>query len=312
MDVFRSIAPYHDAPNANIAPPDSCAVTAATFLIRHTSIYANDDEWEEYMAPFAERVKKAQKAGTLRFSDDSPLAFLQDWECPINDDNLEKATEPGLEDAYQLGKRFRDLYGQLMPPKNLGRKKHRHHGGKGKGKSDGKPLRKGRSARTRRNERRHAREEREAQLKKPKVPFKVWSASSGRDVDTSKAWVRGAFPHWQNGDDGEGDQDTIKLIAVPNKVSPDVEHWSTPFADAARPLQNKDWADSLTPHKICDAFSKEPGKPEAQTWLENYGPPVVERLNKLVDGLEIELNDVIAMQMLCGYETVVRTAALKL
>lgn len=209
------IAPYHDAPRANIAPPDSCAVVAAAFLIRHSSIYANDDEWEEYMSPFADRVKEAQKSGDLTFPDGSPLAFLADWSCPINDDNLEKVTGPGIEDAYQLGKRFRELYGQLMPPKNLGKKGHRHHGGgRGRGDKDRK-KRKDRSTRARRRERRDAKAMR---MKKPKVPFKVWSASSGRDVDTSKAWVRGAFPHWQEGKDGEGDSQVVKLVAVPNKV----------------------------------------------------------------------------------------------
>lgn len=223
---MSGIAPYHDAPHANISPPDTCAVVAAAFLIRHSSIYANDDEWEEYMAPFAERVQHAQKAGSLRFPDGSPLAFLAEWDCPINDDNLEKITEPGIEDAYQLGKRFRDLYGSLMPPKNLGKKGHRHPGRKGRDKErrEGKPKpRKDRSARARRRERREARkaeqEEHRVRVTKPKVPFKVWSASSGRDVETSKAWVRGAFPHWQEGKDGEGDSKVIKLVAVPNKVS---------------------------------------------------------------------------------------------
>ncbi|GAA5964145.1 hypothetical protein JCM8115_005361 [Rhodotorula mucilaginosa] len=283
LDHMSGIAPYHDAPRANITPPDSCAVVAAAFLIRHSSIYANDDEWEEYMSPFADRVKQAQKSGDLSFPDNSPLAFLADWSCPINDDNLEKVTEPGIEDAYQLGKRFRELYGQLMPPKNLGKKGHRHHGGEDRKK------RKDRSARARRRERREAKEMR---MKKPKVPFKVWSASSGRDVDTSKAWVRGAFPHWQEGKDGEGDSQVVKLVAVPNK--------------------DPNWSNSLTPHKICDAFTKEAGKPEAQAWLNTYGPPIVERLNGLVNGISFELNDVIAMQMLCGYETVIydrRTSA---
>lgn len=79
--------------------------------------------------------------------------------------------------------------------------------------------------------------------------------------------------------------------------------------DAPNRPQDANWGDSLTPHKICDAFSKEPGKAEARAWLEHYGPPAVDRLNGLVGGLEFELNDVIAMQMLCGYETVVRAGA---
>ncbi|BGP08688.1 hypothetical protein JCM10049v2_004537 [Rhodotorula toruloides] len=246
------IAPYHDAPYADIRPPPTCAVTAAAFLMRHSSIYANDDEFDDYMEPFIERVKKAQKKG-VSIPSNSPLAFLAHWKSLINDDNLEKITPPGKEDAEEFGKRFRKLYGKLLPPADLGKEK----------KSKDKKGKKGH--------------------KKP--PFKVWSASSSRDIETSKAWVRGAFPSWQEGHEGEGDGDVVQLVRVDNK--------------------NASWADSLTPHKICDRFTKETGKPKAQEWLEVYGPPALERLNGFAPGFDFQLEDVIAMQMMCGYETVI-------
>lgn len=207
------------------------------------------------MKPFIERVKKAQKKG-VSIPSKSPLAFLANWKSLINDDNLEKLTPPGEEDAEEFGKRFRRLYGKLLPPADLGKKRKGQKGGK-KGH------------------------------KKP--PFKVWSASSSRDVDTSKAWVRGAFPSWQEGHEGEGDGEVVQLVRVDNK--------------------NASWADSLTPHKICDRFTKETGKPKAREWLEVYGPPALERLDRLAPGFNFELEDVIAMQMMCGYETVVRAPA---
>ncbi|GAA5883600.1 hypothetical protein JCM16303_004908 [Sporobolomyces ruberrimus] len=248
---MSGIAPYHDAPNADLRPPPTCKVTAAASLIRHTSIYANDDEFDDYMKPFIERVELAQKNKSIKIDKSSPLAFLNSWKSPINDDNLEDVTEPGKADAHEFGARMREAYGHLMPPKHLGKKKNSL-----------------------------------IEVAKKKVPpFKVWSASSKRDVITSQQWIKGAFPYWQGGVDGDGDGKVISLVKVPNNDS--------------------NWANSLTPHKICPAFSKEAGKPEAQTWLETYGTPVLERLQSNAPGLNLELNDVIAMAMLCGYETVI-------
>ncbi|GAA6055289.1 hypothetical protein JCM3770_004821 [Rhodotorula araucariae] len=254
---MSGIAPYHDAPRANIQPPPQCKVAAAAFLVRHSSIYANDDEFEDFMQPFIARVESAQRRG-VRVPSSSPLCFLTHWRSQVDDSVLEEITEPGKEDAHAFGKRFRQLYGPLMPPKHLGRdKKKKGKKGKGEVGDEGKV----------------------------KTSFKVWSASSDRDIETSKAWVRGAFPHWQEGKDGEGDGQFVQLVAVKNK--------------------DRNWANSLTPHKICDAFTKDAGKPEAQQWLDTYGPPVLARLNEYAPGFDFELNDVIAMQMMCGYETVI-------
>lgn len=254
---MSGISPYHDAPNADIRPPASCKVVAASTLLRHTSIYANDDEYEDYMQPFIERVERLQKDKKRKIDKDSPLSFLNRWTSPINDDNLEDVTDPGRADAREFGVRMRDAYGHLMPPKQLGKNKS------------------------------HGRDDLSKMGKKGKKvpPFKVWSASSKRDVITSEEWIKGAFPHWQGGDEGDGDGTVISLVKVPNNST--------------------EWAEALTPHKVCPAFSKEVGKPEAQEWLEHYGPPILDRWRAQAPGLELELNDVIAMAMLCGYETVV-------
>jgi hypothetical protein len=241
------ISPYHDAPGADIEPPKGCHIRAAAFLIRHSSIYANDDEWEEYMQPFVERVTKARG----KFPDHSPLAFLNEWECPINGENLEKLTKPGTDDAFALGKRFRALYPHLMPPKDLGKRK---------------------SGRTR--------------TAKVKEPFKVWTASSERDVGTAKAFIRGAFPKGQIGEGGEGDGKYISLVEVPNK--------------------NSDWAASLTPHKVCPRFTKDEGRADSRTFLQHWGPGPLAKLQALAPDVPFTLKDVIAFQMLCGYESVIK------
>ena len=267
---MSGISPYHDAPHADPKPPATCKVVAAASLIRHTSIYANDDEFEDYMQPFStfpslqnrlqqrntdgvanflvKRVEKAQK-NKVKIDQSSPLFFLNEWKSPINEDNLEAVTEPGKADAYAFGQKMRKAYGDLLPPAHLG-KKHKNH------KKEGKVP-----------------------------PFKIWSASSKRDVITSQQWIKGAFPDWQGGEDGDGDGKVISLVKVPNN--------------------DTNWANSLTPHKICPAFTKEAGKPEAQTWLENYGPPILERLQSFAPKHELVLDDITAMFMLCGYESVV-------
>ena len=202
LDYSSGISPYHDAPGANIRAPKGCNVTAAAFLMRHSSIFANDDEWYDYMEPFVTRVAVARGD----FPANSPLDFLNDWECPINVDNLEQLTGPGEDDAHTMGKRFRYLYPDLFPPRHLGAK--------------------------------HAEDE------QVKTPFQIWSASSSRDVSTAKAFVRGAFPRRQEGDDGEGDGKYLRLVQVPNN--------------------NTDWSASLTPHKVCPRFSKEEGRADAR------------------------------------------------
>ena len=325
LPLAHSIAPYHDAPNADVSPPPQCKVAAAAFLVRHSSIYANDDEYADYMEPFISRVYSAQERG-VPVLDQSPLKFLKDWRSVVNETNLEDITPSGKDDARELGRRFRKLYGDLMPPEHLGKrkgdltswlksgKKGKKGGKKHKGKKD-----------------------------KVKTPFKVWSASSERDVETSKAFVQGAFPHWQAGHGnggGEGDGKYLQLVAVKNKVRRLVLLFSLSkrrgrkltlrSAPSLRRTRTGPTRSRLTcvhfsllhcspvhelpltlitdEQKICDAFTKESGKPHAQQWLETWGPAVLDRLNTHAPGWNFELNDVIAMFMLCGYETVISGA----
>ena len=111
--------------------------------------------------------------------------------------------------------------------------------------------------------------------------YKVWTASSGRDIDTAKAYILGSFPSHQSGDDGEGDGDVVQLIEVPNHA--------------------KEWEKSLTPHKACDAFEKESSLVPAAKWLAVYAEGVRRRLGakQLLGELAADLTDedVLGMQM---------------
>lgn len=101
------------------------------------------------------------------------------------------------------------------------------------------------------------------------------------------------------------------------------------------PNKAKDWDKSLTPHvrpvfvphclplrpslthfpslsvfsapqKACDAFEKVSSLKPAGVWLSTYAPRVRQRLATLIPDVPLTDNDVLAMQMLCGYESIAR------
>ncbi|ODN92151.1 hypothetical protein L198_05824 [Cryptococcus wingfieldii CBS 7118] len=242
---LSAISPFF-IPNQEPTPlPPTCEYTRISLLVRHTSIRGNDDEYEDTMEPFIEKIKAMDKN---KMPSDGEWAFLRNWESPISEDVLEKVSQRGEDDSTFFGRRLSTQYAKLFPP----------------------------------------REKSEKNKKKSKhtVPFKVWSASSERDIVTAKAWIKGAFPAEQAGPHGEGDGKQLQLVSVPNKA--------------------KDWDRSLTPHKACDAFEKQSSLEPARVWLKTYAPPIRERLSQIIPDVAVELvdDDILAMQMLCGYETI--------
>ncbi|KAF4338673.1 acid phosphatase [Fusarium beomiforme] len=103
------ISPYFDAVGFGLshAAPEGCTVTAASYLIRHAAIYANDAEYEDYIKPFLYKLEK-HRGG---FS--GPLEFLNKWHSPIDENHLEDVTPSGKVDAEKVGhhlvKRYRHL-----------------------------------------------------------------------------------------------------------------------------------------------------------------------------------------------------------
>ncbi|KAF5027007.1 hypothetical protein F66182_882 [Fusarium sp. NRRL 66182] len=103
------ISPYFDAVGFGLshAAPEGCTVTAASYLIRHAAIYANDAEYEDYIKPFLFKLEEHRG----HFS--GPLEFLNRWYSPIREDRLEDVTPSGKEDAKKVGhhlvKRYRHL-----------------------------------------------------------------------------------------------------------------------------------------------------------------------------------------------------------
>ncbi|CAI6013635.1 unnamed protein product [Clonostachys chloroleuca] len=103
------ISPYFDAVGFGLshAAPDGCTVTAASYLIRHAAIYANDAEYEDYIKPFLYNLEK-HRGG---FS--GPLEFLNKWYSPIEEDHLEDVTPSGKNDARKVGQHLVKRYPHL-------------------------------------------------------------------------------------------------------------------------------------------------------------------------------------------------------
>lgn len=137
-------------------PNETCNITSASFLIRHSSIMGNDDEFELTMQPFiwkvgnfsddvypTEEELKAWHVRTVR-GDVGVLeeevgvdrwAFLKDWKTSVKEETLEKLSKRGSDDAevrpppflfsnkptnpsapQYLGKYLRKQLGYLFPP----------------------------------------------------------------------------------------------------------------------------------------------------------------------------------------------------
>lgn len=104
-------SPYFDAVGFGLShgAPAGCRITSASYLVRHAAIYANDDEYEQYIKPLLWKLEKHRGS----FSGD--MAFLNDWHSPILEDRLEDITPSGKEDAKKVGKHLLHLYPDLIP-----------------------------------------------------------------------------------------------------------------------------------------------------------------------------------------------------
>jgi hypothetical protein len=105
------ISPYFDAVGFGLEhkAPEGCNVTAASYLVRHGAIYANDKEYEEFIKPFLFKLEKHRKGWT------GPLSFMEKWQSPIEEDKLESLTPSGAVDAAKVGQHLLERYGDLVP-----------------------------------------------------------------------------------------------------------------------------------------------------------------------------------------------------
>lgn len=105
------ISPYFDAVGFGLEhkAPEGCNVSAASYLVRHGAIYANDKEYDEYIKPFLVKLQKHRDGWT------GPLSFMADWQSPIDEDKLEELTPSGAVDAAKVGKHLLERYEHLVP-----------------------------------------------------------------------------------------------------------------------------------------------------------------------------------------------------
>jgi len=104
-------SPYFDAVGFGLKhkAPDGCNVTAASYIIRHGAIYANDDEYDLFIKPFLFKLEKHRQGWN------GPLSFLEKWQSPILEDKLEELTPSGARDAKKVGKHLLERYPDLVP-----------------------------------------------------------------------------------------------------------------------------------------------------------------------------------------------------
>ncbi|OAL57062.1 acid phosphatase-like protein [Pyrenochaeta sp. DS3sAY3a] len=65
-------------------------------------------------------------------------------------------------------------------------------------------------------------------------------------------------------------------------------------------------ADSLTPYQGCPKYSSSFGSKQSSQYKETYTKPIIARFHDLAPGFNFTSDDIVGMQQLCGYETVIR------
>ncbi|KAL6703379.1 hypothetical protein ACN47E_009721 [Coniothyrium glycines] len=105
------ISPYFDAVGFGLEhkAPAGCKVTAASYIVRHGAIYANDKEYEDYIKPFLWKLEKHRQGWG------GNLAFMETWQSPILEDKLEELTPSGAVDAKIVGKHLLERYPDIVP-----------------------------------------------------------------------------------------------------------------------------------------------------------------------------------------------------
>ena len=112
---------------------------------------------------------------------------------------------------------------------------------------------------------------------KRNASFKVWGSDANRTIHSTKAIFAGLF---------SGDEKIGHVV----EVSEDRDRG----------------ANTLTPTRTCPKFDSRTGRNKADIWLAYYAVPIMARLNAQVSGFQFSPRDVLAMQELCGYETIIR------
>ncbi|PSN70322.1 phosphoglycerate mutase-like protein [Corynespora cassiicola Philippines] len=108
------------------------------------------------------------------------------------------------------------------------------------------------------------------------APKKVWTSTAERTELSAKSFIGGLV----------GQNNETEKVSVPENAA--------------------EGADSLTPYKGCPKYSSSYGSEQSSQYKEVYTKPLIERFQNLAPGLNLTADDIVGMQQLCGYETVIR------
>ncbi|OCL14268.1 putative histidine acid phosphatase [Glonium stellatum] len=109
-----------------------------------------------------------------------------------------------------------------------------------------------------------------------KSPNKIWTSTAERTEKSARSFIEGSVE----------DSNKTQLISVSEG--------------------EKEGADSLTPYESCPAYSSSAGSKQAEVFQKIYTSPIIERFHALASTFNFTPDDIVGMQELCGYETVIR------
>ncbi|KAF2184799.1 phosphoglycerate mutase-like protein [Zopfia rhizophila CBS 207.26] len=109
-----------------------------------------------------------------------------------------------------------------------------------------------------------------------KPPKKVWTSTAERTEKSAQSFIEGLVER-SNG---------TERVSVPESKA--------------------EGADSLTPYKGCPKYSSSAGSKQSSQYKEIYTKPIVEHFHDLAPSFNFTADDIVGMQELCGYETVIR------
>lgn len=107
-------------------------------------------------------------------------------------------------------------------------------------------------------------------------PAKVWASTAERTVKSAQSFIQGLVTN----------ANATTLIQVSE-------------AEA-------EGADSLTPYEGCPAYSSSRGSSQSEVFLDIYTKPILSRFRAEIPHFNWTADDIVGMQELCGYETVIR------
>jgi len=107
-------------------------------------------------------------------------------------------------------------------------------------------------------------------------PQKVWASTAERTTKSAQSFINGLVRYTQN--------TTLETVYEGEESG----------------------ADSLTPYESCPAYSGSRGSEQSSAFQKLYTRPIIERLKAQAPEFNFTKNDIVGMQELCGYETVIR------